>query len=325
MKLIITGATGSLGAYLTRYYSLKGHEVIACGRDQNPHQNLLKYASYLNIDITKPYTLPDADVCIHTAARSDDKASPKELYAPNVLGTKHTSEASKACKTFIQISSSSVYLPDAGLITEEMAGKQNNRLLSPYGKSKLAAEEMLRETDRHEACFILRPRAFYGAGDKVILPRILKLVKKNVFNRPGKMQIAVTLTHYENIAKAVDLCIASDKKGMHVYNVGDENSYQFVDIIRKIIKELYTQPVKEKEIGIWMLKLAALFKIGGITPLLVRSFTKDLVLDLSKIKKELDYKAVTDFDSKLNELGAWVKSIGGTEALKTGKREYAWM
>ncbi len=325
MKIIITGATGSLGAFLTRYYAQKGHEVIACGRDQSPHQNLLKYASYLNIDITKPHTLPEADVCIHTAARSDDKASPKELYAPNVLGTKHTSEASTACKTFIQISSSSVYLPDKGLITEAMAGNQNNKLLSPYGASKLQAEQILLETDRHPACFILRPRAFYGAGDKVILPRILKLVNDNVFKRPGKMQVSVSMTHYENMAHAIDLCMATGKNGSHIYNVADDNAYIFVDIIRKIIGALYDQPVKEKEIGIWVLKLAALFKLGGITPLLVRSFTKDLVLDTSKIKQELGYTAVTDFDTKLPELAAWVKGLGGPDALKTEKREFAWM
>jgi nucleoside-diphosphate-sugar epimerase len=325
MKLIITGATGSLGAFLTRYYAQKGHEVIACGRDKNPHPNLLKYAEYLNIDITKPYTLPEADVCIHTAARSDDKATPHELHAPNVLGTKYTTLATSACKTFIHVSSSSVYLPDKGLITEAMAGRQNNRLLSPYGASKLQAEEILLEADRHPACFILRPRAFYGAGDKVILPRILKLVNDDVFKRPGKMQVSVSMTHYDNMAHAIDLCMASGKKGIHIYNVADENAYIFVDIIRKIIRALYDQPVKEKEIGIWVLKLAAQFKLGGITPLLVRSFTKDLVLDISKIKQELGYRAVTDFDAKLPELAAWVKTLGGADMLKTEKREFAWM
>lgn len=324
MKIIITGATGSLGAFLTRYFSSKGHTVIACGRDDKAPPNLLKYASYLNADITKPFKFPNADVCIHTAALSDDKASARELYLPNVIGTQNVAEASISCKTFIQVSSSSVYLPDKKNISEAMAGKQNNKLLSPYGTSKLLAEELLLKTTKHDACFILRPRAFYGAGDRVILPRILKLIKNNVFNRPGKMQISVSLTHYENIAHAIDLCIHSDKKGTHIYNVADEEIYVFVDVIRKIINELYTAKVQEKEIGIWILKILAQFKIGGLTPLLVRSFTNDMVLDISKIKNELNYKAVTNFDSKLKELGQWVHRIGGVEALKKGNKEFAW-
>lgn len=325
MKIIITGATGSLGAFLTRYYAIKGHEVIACGRDQNPPPNLLKYARYQIADLTSDYTLPPADVCIHAAGLSDDKATREQLYEPNVMGTKRTAEASAACKTFIHISSSSVYLPENVAITEQMAGKQNNKLLSSYGFSKLQAEEMLIRTTKHYACYILRPRAFYGAGDRVILPRILKLVKNKVFNRPGKMQISVSLTHYENMAHAIDLCIQSNQSGLHIYNVSDEKTYIFVDVIRKLIQALYEEEVQERQIGIWILKILAKFKIDGMTPLLVRSFTRDMVLDISKIQRELNFHAVTDFDSKLEELKAWVQSIGGAEALKSGNREFAWL
>jgi len=324
MKTIITGATGSLGAYLTRYFAMNGHEVLAIGRDKSPPENLLKYAKYITLDITKPFELPDADVCIHAAALSDDKASPSELYAPNVTGTQNVATASKHCGKFIQISSSSVYLPQDKSIAEELAGNQNNRLLSPYGKSKLMAEDVLLKTTEHQACFILRPRAFYGAGDRVILPRILKLVKKNVFNRPGKMNLSVSLTHYANIASAVGLCIQSEKKGIHIYNLADDKVYILVDIIRKIISELYQKELPEHEIKIGFLKMLAFFKIGGITPLLVRSFTKDMVLDISKIKSELNYKPMVDFDSQLLEMGNWVRSIGGVENLKTGDKKLAW-
>lgn len=324
MRIIITGATGSLGAYLTRYFSLKGNDVIATGRDKNPPVALLKYATYFQADITKTFQFPEADICIHTAALSDDKASPGDLYEPNVIGTKQVTEASKFCKKFIHISSSSVYLPHDKPINEEMAGKQNNKLLSSYGKSKLLSEEMLIKTTTHESCYILRPRAFYGAGDRVILPRLLKLVKNNVFSRPGKMEIAVSLTHYENIAIAIQLCIDSEKKGLHIYNVADDQPYVLVDIIRKIIKEIYGEQLPEKEIKIAFLKLLAYFKIGGITPLLVRSFTNDMVLDISKIKKELNYSSKINFDSQIKEMGDWVKSIGGVEVIKTGDKKLAW-
>lgn len=324
MKIIITGATGSLGAYLTRYFSFKGNDVIAYGRDKNPPEALLKYASYFRADITKPFQFPEAGICIHTAALSDDKAKPSELFEPNVLGTKHVTEASKLCKKFIHISSSSVYLPADKPIQEELAGKQNNKLLSSYGKSKLLSEEMLIKTSTHDACFILRPRAFYGAGDRVILPRLLKLVKNNKFSRPGKMEIAVSLTHYENMAIAIQLCIDSEKKGIHIYNVADDQQYILVDIIRKIIKELYGKELPEKEINISFLKLLACFKIGGITPLLVRTFTNDMVLDISKIKRELNYSSKINFDSQLKEMGDWVRSIGGVEIIKTGDKKLAW-
>lgn len=324
MKIIITGATGSLGAALTRYFSLKGHEVIASGRDNNPPNNLHTFASYFQADITKPFQFPDADVCIHTAALSDDKASLKELLPANVGGSENVINAAKNCNKFIHISSSSVYTPNDNLITEEMVESEESKLLAPYGKSKLLSEKKVWETTKHDSCFILRPRAFYGAGDRVILPRVLKLVNNGTFQRPGKMDVNVSLTHYSTVAHAIECCIASDKTGIHTYNVADDQDYIFIDIMRKIIKDLYDTPVKEKEIRIGVLKLLALFKIGGITPLLVRSFTKDMVLDISKIKTELNFHPEITFDQQREEMKNWVQKIGGPEILKKGEKHLAW-
>jgi len=324
MKIIITGATGSLGAALTRYFSIRGHEVLAAGRDAVPPKALLTYARYLKIDITRPFELPEADACIHTAALSDDKARASELYSPNVNGTRHTAQASSRCRHFIHVSSSSVYLPEQEPLKEEVAGQQNNRLLSAYGNSKLMAEQALLDTSNHESCFILRPRAFYGAGDRVILPRILKLVKQDVFSRPGSMAISVSLTHYDNFARAIELCLQAEQRGKYIYNVADDQSYILVETIRKIILEIYGRQLPEKEIGIGFLKLLALFKIGGITPLLIRSFTNDMVLDLGKIRKELNYSATVDFDSQLPQMGEWVRKIGGVQVIRSEDKKLAW-
>ncbi len=324
MKIIITGATGSLGAVLTRYFSRKGHEVVATGKMEIPPDNLPSFASYLKADITKPYELPDADVCIHTAALSDDKGSRKDLYEANVNGTKNTLYAARNCKIFIHISSSGVYLPSDELLTEEMAGKQNNKQLSPYGYSKLLTEEMLLNTSKHQSCFVLRPRAHYGPGDKVILPRMLKLVKNNEIHRPGSMEVNISMTHYNNVIHAVECCLQSDKRGINIYNVSDGQSYVFIDIIRKLTRALYGLELPEKQTPIALLKALAVFKLGGITPLLVRSFTRDMVLDISKIRNDLHYRPVTDFDASLNELTHWVNKIGGVGVIKTGDNKLAW-
>jgi len=324
VKIIITGATGSLGAVLTRHYSNQGHEIFATGQMDNPPKNLLSFAKYIKADIREPFDLPDADICIHTAALSDDKASLKNLGQANVVGTKNTVNAAKSCKKFIHISSSSVYLPAEKPLKEEIAGKQNNKQLSPYGFSKLMAEQMLIENIGNQTCFILRPRAHYGPGDKVILPRLLKLVKNDTIYRPGKMEINVSLTHYNNVIHAIDCCIASEKQGVNIYNIADGQAYVFVDIIRKLTESLYGNPLPEKQIPIVFLKIMALLKINGMTKLLVRSFSKDMVLDISKINNELNYQPKINFYDSLPELTEWVKKIGGIEVIKTGDRHLAW-
>ncbi len=324
MKILITGATGSLGAYLTKYLSEKGHQIIASGRIETPPKNLLKYAEYLKADITKPFDFPEVDVIIHTAAVSDDNVELNALLPTNVTGTENIINATKWCKKFIHISSSSVYVPSNELITEDMTGDKNKMKLSAYGRSKLLTEEILLEKSNYESCFILRPRALYGVGDKKILPRLLKMEHKNIIKHPGKMDISVSMTEYSNLGHAIDLCIDSDKKGVNTYNVADEEPYILIDVIKKLTTAIYEGELKMKEIPIWIPKLMSVFKIGGITPLLIRGLTMNMALDISKIKEELGYLPQSNLDNSLNEIASWVNNIGGVSKLKKAENYLAW-
>ena len=324
MRIIITGATGSLGAYMVRHFASRGHDILASGRIKNPPSALLKIASYHQADITEPFSLPEADAIIHTAALSDDKGKEKALYDANVTGTAHVVKAASKVPVFIHISSSSVYLPENFPIREELAGKQNNRKLSPYGYSKWLSENKLKEVLTQESCSILRPRALYGPGDKVIMPRMLKLVKGDHLNRPGPMNIQVSLTHYRNLAQAIERCLASSHNGIRTYNVADGEVYRLIDIMVQLTTELYGHHLQIKPIPISLMKLLALFRIGGVTPLLVRAFTKSMVLDINRIRDELDYQPVDTYSSSLGELGAWVRSVGGVSAVLTGEKSLAW-
>ncbi|NOQ72539.1 MAG: NAD-dependent epimerase/dehydratase family protein [Crocinitomix sp.] len=324
MKIIITGATGSFGGAMCRHYSQQGHTVVGVGKSEIPPKRLLDFADYLSIDITRPFQLPEADLCIHAAAFSDDKAKMKDLIGPNIAGVANTINAAKQCKTFIFISSSSVYLPQAEKITEDLAGKQNNKQLSAYGLSKLKGEEMIQQHFTGDRCFILRARAFYGPGDTQILPRLLKLHRNNKFNRVGEMKNLQSLTHFENMAHAIDCCIQSDKMGIHTYNVADDQSYVSIELLRKIMHSFYGDDLAEKEIKIGLLKLFAIFKIGGFTPLLVKAMTQNTVLDIGKIKVELSYQPKRDFFESFSETEQWVDAIGGVEVLKSPGKQLCW-
>lgn len=324
MKIIITGATGSFGGAMCRYFAKKGHTVIGLGKSIIPPKRLLDFAEYLSIDITQPFELPRADLCIHAAAYSDDKAKFKNLNAPNVTGVLNTVRAAKNCKTFIYISSSSVYLPTTEEIGEHLAGKQNNKQLSPYGLSKLKGEEMIHEYYTGERCFILRARAFYGPGDSQILPRLLKLYRNGKFNRVGAMKNLQSLTHFENVAHAIECCINSSKKGINTYNVADDQSYVSIELLRKIMHGFYGENLEEKEIKIGLLKLLAVFKIGGFTPLLVKAMTENTVLDTTKIKQELNYEPKRNFFESFAEVEKWVESIGGVEKLENPDKFLCW-
>ena len=325
MKIIITGAHGSLGANLVRYFSKQGHQILATGLQKQAPQKLLDIADYQQVNLKENFVLPQADAIIHAAGLSDDKAQYKELYATNVVGMQNILQSISHIPKFIQVSSSSVYLPQKDLIKEEIAGKQNNKLLSPYGKSKLETEKVLLQVAQSfESVFILRPRAFYGAYDKMILPRLLHLVKNGKLQKPGSLDISVSMTHYDNFNEAVDLCLQSDKKGTQIYNLADSEIYNLAEIIRKLASALFGKQLPEKEIPIILIKFLAIFKIGGLSKLFVRGLTQDMALDISKIKEELGYKGKISLDDKLAEIVNWVNEIGGIDVLKTAARDLPW-
>lgn len=324
MKIVITGANGAFGGAMCRYFSKKNYQVIACGRQTEPPAELREFAEYVQVDLEKEFKLPDGDILIHAAANSDDKATMNELTGPNIEGTRRIAEASEHFKKFIFISSSSVYLPQALPIAEEIAGKQNNRQLSPYGLSKLKSEEILQQVTKHETCFILRARAFYGPGDTQIVPRLLKLVKNQTFTKPGELNIHLSMTHYINMGHAIECCIQSDLKGIHIYNVADKADYVMRKVLKTYFDGMYKSEIPERQVSLLLLKILAFFRIGGFTPLLVRALTQNMVLDIRKIERELHYNPPVDFYSTLTENLAWIDSVGGPEKLREPEKGLCW-
>lgn len=323
MRIIITGATGSLGAYLTRWFAAKGHHVYAVGRTANPPAQLLECSTYIKADITQSLSFPDADVCIHCAGLADDKATPSALFAANVLGTQNVIQASRHCYTGIYVSSSSVYAHTEQPITEEMM--TDRAVLSHYGLSKLLAERCVVKHARHASSFILRPRAIYGAGDKVLLPRLLKLIRGGTVVSVGDMKVKLSLTHFSNFAMAVEACINSHLTGMHTYNVADDSVYVLRDVVTKLARTLCGDRLREQKLPLWIFALLSAFEVGEYTPLFINTVSKNLVLDTSRIKKELNFFPSMNLDASLDEIDRWVSSIGGVNVLKKADPVLAWM
>lgn len=324
MKVVITGANGSFGGAMVRYFSERGYEVTGCGRQALPPAGLSRIAAYKTVDITGDFELPDGDILIHAAAYSDDKANYKDLIEPNILGTQKVVQRSKDFDKFIHISSSSVYMPENTPINEPLAGKQNNHLLSPYGRSKLESEHKVEEFSRHRSAFILRARAFYGIGDTKIVPRILKFIKKERIIVPGKLLNELSMTHFENMGHAIECSIRSNLTGIHVYNVADERTYLMIDVLREVARMFFHRELPEKTINIGFLKLMATLRIGGVTPLLIRAATKDMVLDISKIKRELGYQPEMDFYKAVPELEKWINRSGGYDIFQDPPKTISW-
>lgn len=135
MKVLVTGATGYIGSHVCKLLKEHGHYVE--GWDTNIHCEHNDVSMYLdtfeNLDITDKYGVHGMgtyDAVVHLAGRSvvpDSLKEPTEYYRVNAMGTANMLDNVKT-PNFIFASTSSAW---------EMA--------SPYAKSKVAAEDIIKE------------------------------------------------------------------------------------------------------------------------------------------------------------------------------------
>jgi nucleoside-diphosphate-sugar epimerase len=313
MKIIVTGINGSLGRQLVRHYASQNHEIVGIGRWPEPHTEVQDICSYIQTDINAINHQLEGDVLIHAAGLSDDKGAWSGFYENNVLGTRNLIKHAKGISTFIFISSSSVYHPSDSLVDELKAGHEIEKL-SNYGRSKWLAEEVIREEAPFKSCYILRPRALYGKGDMKIIPRMLRLLERGKLKVPGEMNIRVSLTSYANLMYALDCCLLKQQKGIHTYNISDAREYVLIDAIKKIVRSGLGYSVAVKHIPIWIVKLLGRLHLKGLSPLLVKALTTNMVLDISKARQELNYQPKTNLNHHLESIGKWIKNNGGPES-----------
>ena len=128
MRILVTGATGYVGAHFVKVAAEAGHTIVAT--DYNLEQNdLKKYcAKIVEWDIRKPISnkIVGVDKVVHIAARTkvpNSVKDPYDYYLTNVVGTKNVIDAAP-CNHFVYCSTGSAFNPAS----------------NPYAGSKHAGE-----------------------------------------------------------------------------------------------------------------------------------------------------------------------------------------
>jgi 2-alkyl-3-oxoalkanoate reductase len=310
LKIFITGITGFVGGVLANYFIKMGYAVTGIGRSVHLPLNVNNACGYLQQDITKILLPIKADIVIHSAAITSDSASYDELYLANTIGTRNVINACVGVKKFILISTSSVYsFTHNKAYREEDAGNDFD-LISDYGKTKFLAEKELLQCNKFEHFFILRPRAIYGVGDTVLLPRLLKLVKGNKLYLPASIAKKISLTHIDSLVNAVILSIEKATMKSTTYNIADAEPYCLKTCIVQLTEAALQRQLQVKLIPpfVWnmVVRLNKVIKfIPELTKFGSKQLTNDAVLDIAEAIKELNYKPTNNFTEISKAVGVW--------------------
>jgi nucleoside-diphosphate-sugar epimerase len=227
MRIAITGANGFVGSNLTRYLMKKGFEVTALVRRTANVSLLPIKCTVTEIDYNDLNSIQSAlaghDIIIHNAAltRADNWEEMKDI---NVGLTEKVVEAvnhAESVKQLIFLSSQAA----AGLSDKNKPRTEEDipQPLTWYGKSKLMAEEIIRNrTEKHWT--IIRPVSVYGPGDKDFL-HTFRMMQNHLSVSLGLRDKFIALIYIDELNLFISKCLENEKAFGQVFFASDGMIY----------------------------------------------------------------------------------------------------
>jgi dTDP-glucose 4,6-dehydratase len=257
MKIIVTGGAGFIGSHFIRAIlkvkkdtKIVNYDLLTYAgnlenlRDleDNPNYSFIK-GDILDTDLVKEIC-SQGDVIINFAAESHVDRSilgPGAFVQTNVVGTQRLLEVAKIKGLrFIQISTDEVYgsLGEKGQFTENSPLEPN----SPYSSSKAAGDLMCRAYFHTYNVDVVTTRCSNNYGPFQFPEKLIPLMIANA--REGKaLPVYGDGLHVRDWIHVEDHCSAILKvlekgKAGEVYNVGSNNEWPNIEIVKRILKEL---------------------------------------------------------------------------------------
>jgi nucleoside-diphosphate-sugar epimerase len=298
LRILISGASGFLGKYITAAFSFLNLYVDTIGRSKE---------NSIIADFEKIIPIPNSyDLVIHAAGKAHsipktdkDRSS---YFKINVIGTSNFLDGlSKSIpKQFVFISSVSVY----GLIEGENINETSSLLAKdPYGKSKIEAEEIVNKwcKENNVICTILRLPLVVGLNPPGNLGAMIFGIKKGYYFNVAGGNAKKSMVLASDIPKFI--LKAAEVGG--IYNLTDGTHPTFNELSKKISFKLGKSIVLN--LPLFAAKILAKFGdiIGDTFPInsnKLSKITSTLTFDDSKARMSFGWEPTPVLDAlKLHE------------------------
>ena len=328
-RVLITGASGFIGSFIVEEALQRGMEVWAAVRKSSSREWLQDdRIHFIELNLSSEDDLKSQlkdhvfDYVVHAAGVT--KCLKKEqFYQVNTEGTRHLVYAllslQMPIKRFVYLSSLSIfgaireqlpYLP----IREDDEPQPNTE----YGKSKLAAEDILEAVTDKLPYVILRPTGVYGPREKDYFLMVKSIQSHTDFSVGFKRQ-DITFVYVKDVVQAVFLAMEHGKSG-RCYFLSDGQVYQSSTFSDLIIRELGNPWCLRIKAPIWVLRIVTFFgeQVGRITgKISALNNDKYHILkqrnwqcDIQPAIDELGYQPQYQLERGVKETVAWYKEKG---------------
>ena len=324
--VLVTGASGFVGAAVVRALLAKGRKLRVLVRPQSDRRNLAGLAvepriGSLEDAVSLAAAIAGCGALYHVAADyrlwvKDESA----MYRANVEGTRLLMEAALAQRVASVVYTSSVAtlgIIGDGTPSDETTPSTLGDMIGPYKRSKFMAEEVVRDLVKQRGlpAVIVNPSTPIGPGDVKPTPTGRMIVEAASGKMPAFVDTGLNIVHVDDVAAGHLLAEERGKAGER-YILGGED-LTLAEILKRIALLVGRKPptISVPIPLIWPIAIGAeaWAQVSGKEPFVTRDglrmARKKMFFSSAKAQRDLGYRARAAQEA-LADAVAWFRQAG---------------
>lgn len=292
-SILVTGATGRLGTALLPALLARGDKiraVVRLGSTGSLPQGVEKVECDLSSSALPGQAFEGIQSIIHLAGLIGSHPY-NELIASNANSTKNLiSHCPSSVQKVVLASSISVYGQYAGQMVDEDFPLKTE---SPYGKSKLMAEEFARGYGDLLHLVFLRFGMIYGPGFQEGYFEVLRYISEGKMQIIGSGENRIPLVHASDAVAAILLAIDKPQARNREYNIVGAEQMTQKGLLTLAAAELGASPPRQHISPTVLSLVLGIGRLSGkksLDPENIRQLSLDRAYSCERAKKELGWQ-----------------------------------